>query len=203
MPFSVNQVVTGTALKKEYDAYFERLLRDHLEPQPRKRREHARFKVTKPLPSKAEYLELRNKKFTVSVDGLVEDAYDTITELAEEMQEAFDNTPEPLQNGDVGQRRQDAADALGEFMLPDIPAEADDITVLFLPSLDLSSRSKRADDAAEQLRTAAQAIRDFVSEMEEKEEGEDTDSHTLEEFADQLENDATELENVDFPGMYS
>jgi len=199
MPFEVNQVVTGTALKKEYDAHFERLLRDYLEPQPRKRREHARFKVTKPLPARDDYFALRNKRYTVSVDGLIEEAFDTITELAEEMREAFDNTPESLQEGDVGQRRQEAADALENFSLPDIPAEAGDITVLFLPSLDLSSRSKRADEAANKLRTAAEAIADFLSDDNEDTEG---DNQALKDLAEQVENDASELEGVEFPGMY-
>jgi hypothetical protein len=198
MPFNVNQIVTGTALKKEYDAYFLRLLRDHLDPQPRKRKEHAKFKVTKELPTKNEYLELRNKRLTVPVDGLIGDAYETITELNEEMQEAHDNMPESLQDGEIGQRRLEAAEALADFSLPDIPAEAGDIEVLFLPALILSSRSKRAGEAADRLKTAAQAIRDFVSEGDEgPQEGD-----ALEDLAEQLEKDASELEGVEFPGMY-
>ena len=197
MTFAVNQIVTGTALKKQYDAYFLRLLRDYLEPQPRQRKEHAKFKITKPLLSKDDYFALRDKMYTVSVDGLIEDAYDTITELAEEMQEAFDNMPESLQNGDVGQRRQQAADALGDFSVPDIPAEAGDIEVLFLHRLDLSSRSKRAAEAAEKL---GGCTRNHSGVRYRRGRGAAGRSGRSGRSTGKL--DAAELEGVEFPGMY-
>ncbi len=194
-------VVTGAALKSKYDAYYRQVLGDALQPLPRKRKERQKYRVAKPLPSKAEYDDLKAKRFTTTVEALVDDAYGVIEGLAGEMQDAFDNTPESLQGSGVGEARQEAADNLSNLTdRPDVPEGCKDISTVFLPSLDSTSRPKQAQEAADMLSTAASAIREQIGKAGEGDDKPDTAE--WEELADKLENDASELEGVDFPGMY-
>lgn len=197
---TVGVVVTGRSLKDGYDAYFAQVLGDYLQALPRRGKEHQKYQVLKELPDKDGYNDLRTKRFTTTVDTLIEDAYSTIEELASEMQEAYDNMPESLQGGDVGKRRQEAADNLSNLDKPDIPDDALEVSTVFLPSLDTSSRAKRASEAADMLNTAAGTIREQIDKMEEAAEKPDTSE--LEELADKLEEDSSELEGIEFPGMY-
>lgn len=196
------QIVTGQALKKRYDAYFDRVLSDFLDRQDRaKKGERVKYLVVKDLPGRDEYLALRNQRFSVSAYGLIVDAYIIIQELADEMQEAYDNMPESLQQGDVGQRREEAANILSDLACnePDQPTILEKITTVFLPHLDTSSRAKRASDAVDMLTSAALAIREYT---EEAKPGKGDEADSLDDVADHIENDASELENVEFPGMY-
>jgi hypothetical protein len=126
------------------------------------------------------------------------------------MQEAFDNMPESLQGGDLGQRRQEAADNLSNLNeRPDVPDGCGEISLVFWPSLNSDSRSKRASEAADMLNSAALAIREHLEAVPDLAiEGifpdgtEAPDTSEWEELADKLENDASELEGVEFPGMY-
>lgn len=198
--FSVGQVVTKAALVKEYDQHFWEVLGDLIQNLPRKKRERQKYKINKELPSKAVYMALKVKKYTSSVENLIDEAYQVIEELASEMREAYDNMPESLQQGDVGERRNEAADQLENISpnKPDWPSDAPSVDVVFFPHLDTSSRSKRASEAADMLTTAAAELRAY-----EPEEGDTELKEQFEQLADQLEEDASDLESVDFPGMYS
>jgi hypothetical protein len=202
-------IVTGTALKKRYDAYFAQVLGDYdyIQSQPKKKNEHAKFKILKLLPKVIHYPKLKAERFKTTVDNLVSDGYSIIQELAEEMREAHDNMPESLQGSDIGERREEAASALEQLEQPDISECANEISAVFFPSLDTRSRAKRASEAADMLSTAASAIQEFISEQEEentqKEKEDSIDNMAeLESLADQLENDVSEVENVEFPGMF-
>jgi hypothetical protein len=198
--FAMGEVVTGTSLKKAYDDYWNYVISDRVETQPRLPRQHAKFKVSKQLPTKEEYVELKNRRFRTTVESLISDGYGMVRELADEMQEAFDNMPENLKEGDLGCRREETASSLngisdhGDVALDDFP----EIETVFCPTLDTSSRAKRAGEAADMLNTAASALREYLDNAEEEEnKAEDLDS-----LANQLEEDSSELEGIDFPGMY-
>jgi len=195
--FKVGQIVTKSALIKGYDAYVVRVLDDYLEEQDRIKREQTKYKVLQALPSKAEYLEMKTKKYTVTVTDLVSDAYGIVESLQGEMEEAYGNMPYSFQDTDLGQRRSDAAEALGNVASnsPDVPEAVGNLRGVFLPHLDTGSRAKQAGEAVDMMETAAMIIREHA----EDEAMADLD---IESIADQLENDATELAAVEFPGMY-
>jgi hypothetical protein len=91
-----------------------------------------------------------------------------------------------------------------------------EIEVYHLPSLDTSSRAKRAAEAASILSSVAGACHDYVSENrpepkdDEEDDSEDSETQQFDDsdydevdsIADQCENDSGEVEAVDFPSMY-
>lgn len=206
MPFGYGSIVTSTALHKEYDHYAEQVLSKYLKREPKTaRRERTKYSVLEQTPTKEEYIKLKQEKFKTTVGALVADAFSDIQSLADEMQEAFDNMPEGLQQGDVGTRREEAASALSSIDEVEVPEEVSDIEVVYYPSLDTSSRSKRAAEAAFQLRAAAEAIREFIDNFN-SQLGDDEEENPCEvdsSVADELESAADDLEGVEFPGMYS
>lgn len=190
----VGKTVTGSVLTKEFDHYFRMVLADSIEVLPRQRKEQQRYKIRKKLPTRDEYTVLRSKRFTTTVETLVEDAYQGVEELTQEMRDWYDNLPESFQNADKGERINDAADTLENIVnnKPELSDAAMKTEVVFLPHFDTNSRPKRAAEYADMMSTAAMALRE-----REDEESEDGDT------ADTLENDSSELESVEFPGMYS
>lgn len=129
-----------------------------------------------------------NAPVAVTVASLIDSAFDEIQSLAWEMREAFDCTPENLQNSEVGQRREDAADSLENLLdCPEILPWLDGIVTKFTYRR-TRSRRDRAYEAVCMLRTSAEAIRVRIVE--------------LQCYADDLLNTAEELDCVEFPGMY-
>jgi hypothetical protein len=112
--FPVGTTVSETELKRQFGPNARDVLCDRLDPLPRAKRERAKFKVTKELPlTTADYEALEARRYTTTVEDLVEGAYAEIESLGEEMREAYENMPESLQQADIGQRRGEAADNLG------------------------------------------------------------------------------------------
>lgn len=200
----VGELVGSQALVNAYDRYFAQVLGDRIEAKRgEKKGERTKYKIVKALPDKDEYSKLKQKEFSVTVEQLVDDAYNIAEELGNEMREVYDNMPENLQEGDLGQRRSEAADNCENIAgnKPEVPAAGCAITVMYLPSLDTSSRAKRASEGASMMQCAAEAIREHLEDLpEDGDEGED--DADLESLADQLENDASEFEGIEFPGMY-
>jgi hypothetical protein len=194
----VGSVVTETVLKKQFNHYAVALLGNRLEwVAPTKERERTKWKVVQELPlTPADYNALVEQEFTTTVGALVEDAFCQIEELGYEMREVYDNMPENLKGGWVGTQRQEVADALENLACgkPEVPGGAEGIKVIFYPAADLGSRPKRASNAADMLRAAADEARSYVEKG-----GEDAG---LKELADSLERVAEEVEFIDFPGMY-
>ena len=131
---------------------------------------------------------------TMELSQVVVEAYETLLALGDEMQEAFDNTPESLQSSAVGEARQEAADALSSLNRPTVVEHLEAIKVkVHVPVRSPSaqsrlSRSDRRDDAISMLQSAVDALQD-------KTEYSDVDA-LLEEL-DQL---ISEAEAVEFPG---
>lgn len=214
--FKIGTVVFGQALKKHFGPHFQQVLSESLERQEKTAKgEKAKFKIMAALPATVvDYNTLRNRLYTMSAADLVADAYSEIEILAEEMRDAFDNMPESLQGGDLGQRREEAADALENVNKPDCPDGCDNIFTVFLPSTkENQSRADRAGEVVSMLNEAISAIREHAEELESN-KGEETastegsvetevDVDELLTFADDLDETISEVESVEFPGMYS
>lgn len=222
--FKIGEEVGIVKLKNAYDSYVTHVLGGYLERlHPRKtgkRRPSAKFKVIKPLPSVEEYSALRAKIFTVSLDSLVSEAYSEIETLRDEMQEWFDNLTDNLQQTERGQRVEEAADTLNSIDMDVAPDVLNHLELLYLPNFDATSRSSRASEAADMLRSAKEAIYDWIAEICPNGEDDTEESRVvsfgdgddkqevsvnwadLKSFADQLESNADELDNVEFVGMY-
>jgi hypothetical protein len=127
----------------------------------------------------------------ITVDDAVSGAWAVLEELAGEMREAFDNTPENLQQSAVGQAREEAADALENLSQPSVPDGLGDreFEYTYLPLKARASRSERCCDAVAML----QAV---VDELE------DDDGEAATGLRDELDELISEAEAVEFPGMY-
>jgi hypothetical protein len=227
IPFKIyrkGQTVKDGELKAQFGDRYREVLAERLKQLPKKGKERPSFTVLADLPeTKGEYDRMQQKRYTTTVDSLIADAFSEIEELANEMREAFDNTPESLQGSGAGEQRGEAADALESLHgdQPDVPDICTEIQVYFLPSKDTSSRSKRASAVQDMLSSAAGEIRSYIENYEEDEgeekdqkkgeekgqkEGEEKkdapDMDELESLADKLEEIGEEVANVTFPGMY-
>jgi hypothetical protein len=140
----------------------------------------------------------------MSMSEAVSEAMSELQTLAEEMREAFDNTPESLQGGGVGEARGEAADNLENLSEPDVPTSLEAIKVAWSvrelsPSkLRKQSRSDRRNDALETL-SAVTAKLEEIKDDEASSEELAGDAETL---RDEIENLMSDAENVEFPGMY-
>jgi hypothetical protein len=120
------------------------------------------------------------------------DARTDLEDLAEEMREAYDNTPESLQNSGVGERRGEVADELENLPSEeDVPEDLQEVEIEY-PVLvkNKKSRSNRRDDAV----SALQAIIEKI-------DGENLKSDH-ESFRDHVQELIDGAEAVDFPVMY-
>lgn len=206
-PFAVGDIVGKVALKNAYDAYVFSVLADRLQRiSAEKKGGRDQYKILQPMPTPDEYLTLRSKRYTISVDSLIDDGYQIAEDLYNEVQEVYDNMPESLQSSDRGSRLEEAASSCEEVYnnKPEVPEIVASVQVVYLPSLDASSRSDRASDANGMMTTAAQAIRDFIEEKDGDEDEPLTEDQVseLNDLADQIESDADTIGGIDFPGMY-
>lgn len=184
-------------LKNAYDRYVLEVLRADLEEidQPRTtsgRRKPAKYRIRRHLPDKAEYLRLKTKRYTTTVDSLVGDAYGEVECLADEMRSWHDEMGENLQCSGNGEAVGEAADALENVCAEDVPDDFKEVSVLYLPPLKIGSRSSRAAEAGAMLRQAAECTTECTEGTEEERK----------EFSDMLADHADELESVECPGMY-
>lgn len=129
-----------------------------------------------------------------TIADAVSEAFGDIEMLAEEMRETFDNTPESLQQSGVGEARGEAADALENISEVDVPDSLAQLDVEWIdahrPGRRGLSRSKRRDNAVNILQTV-------ISMLDERENDDDAEG-----LRDDLDNAVSEMEDVQFPGMY-
>ena len=195
----IGTIVTKLKLCNAFDRHAIRVLSDYLDPQQQEKGKQRKYKITKELPELREYNALKTAKFTRSLSDLIDEAYSEIKTLAEEMQEVHDNMPENLQETELGNARQEAADQLSDVQRPEIPNVLESLTVLHYPSSKLSSRSDRAAEAVSILYDCATQTDDWVAEQQDK--GVDLED-CCDEFTNQLRDDISTVEDVEFPGMY-
>ena len=132
------------------------------------------------------------RKLTVA--DAVSEAYSILEELAGEMREAFDNTPESLQQSAVGEAREAAADALEGLSEPNVLDELGRLEFEYTeppPKRKQSRRDRR--DQATALLSAVIAVVDNVD---------DENADPAVELRDELDDLMSEADSVEFPGMY-
>lgn len=218
--FQVGETVSIIRLKNAYDALVVTVLADSIEyiyvgKGDKKKRPPAQYKILKRLPTKDEYSALKVKRFTTTIDGVFEDAKNSLEELASEIREAYDQMPESLQQGSRGETIDNTASTLEGLDFDDCPEVCSHIEIVYFPSADLSTRSKRASEYADMLTTIKSHLDDWVAEHKPDDEesvkmtfkdssGADVevevDWSELEEFGDACERLADEIQNCEFPG---
>lgn len=189
------------AITRTYDGHVWEVLKWHFEPSPSVKGQKASIRIVAALPEKDEYLQLKETHFTRTVDALVDEASGIISQLQSEMQEAYENTPDGLQQGLVGEARYEAAQQLDDIASdsPTVPPSISSVRLVHYPSTHLSSRARRAGEAAAMLRAALVAIQQFLSDGTCLKKGEARD---VAEFCGQVEDHIVKIEEVDFPGMF-
>lgn len=132
----------------------------------------------------------------VTIADIISEAFGELQGLGEEMREAFDNTPENLQNSGVGEARGQAADDLENLTEPDVPESlgTKEFTVQEMPLKMNASRSNRRDAATGLLEQAISFLNDLELENEPAQERDD--------LVGEIENLVEEAQNVEFPGMF-
>jgi hypothetical protein len=133
-------------------------------------------------------------KYERTLEEAVSEAFSELEGLAQEMREAFDNTPESLQNSGAGEARGVAADTLEEISEAEVPEELKSLKVSWalFPKKN-KSRAARRDDAVTILDECIQMLADLEDEAQKE---------AAEGFVDELENAKDTAESVEFPGMY-
>jgi len=201
VPFTiwkVGRVVSAKKLEGQFGPHYWDVLGECLHVKPKKKGPPS-FKVIKELPkTAAEYQDLHQKRYTTTVKALINNAFSEIEELTTEMQDAYLSMSEDLQTSDVGLRRKDAAERLELLVIdkPDTLVSASKFEAFFLPTADLSSRSKRAGNAGAMLRAASVAIRSSLEAHEE-------DKSDMAKLADRLVTLADRAECVNFSAVES
>ena len=136
-----------------------------------------------------------------TVSGAIDTAFTVMSELRDELQEWYDNLPEPFQNGDKGNQLQEAIDGISQYAddPPDPDSDLGDLPVTVRSDRKPESRSQRRDDATVYLTSALEALEahaDTLDEEDEKREG-------IQELVDTLNEANDAFQDVTFPGMYS
>lgn len=209
----MSNIVTKSALTRQFDQYATTVLGAYLTAQPHERRKQRKFAVTKPLPTPEEYAALRNKRFTATLDDLVSDAFSIFEELNGELQDWYDNLPESFQSGSKGDELQEATGILENLSAPDVPECLQSVNVVYLPGLDVSSRADRNGEATGQLQAVYDTVEKILDTGKIVQVNDDGDvlperditsdeRDELESFRDEIDNAKNEAEGVSFPGMY-
>ena len=210
------ETVTKTKLTRFYDRYATTVLRNKLTALDRKRKERQKYRVHSALPDKDEYVELRDEQFTSTVADVVDEAFAEAEALGEEIREWYDNLPESFQDSDKGYSLDEAANGFENLDRPDTPGANDgdsidvrSVSVLYLPDLEGYSRPRRAAECSGKLRAVVDLFRDADHEDEDDRQllgdvwEENGDLKTeINEWLDELENQADEIEAIEIPGMY-
>lgn len=199
--FKMGKCYSKRSISGSYDGYVWQVLLGHFEPLEDSRGRHTIVKVVAALPEKSEYLQLKEHRFTCKVDALLAEAYEIVHELQNELQEAYDNMPDGLQDGTVNQARLEAISGL-EFVSNDQVELSDDVSTLrccHFPALRQKSRSDRACEAAAMLRAVSAAI---MKRRKKNDGSKKSDVLALQECCEKLDSQAEQLAQIEFPGMF-
>ena len=218
-------VLTKIAIRVVFDPYFERvIIGSHLERLPRENRQAPiTYRVKEALPPPEMYRELRNQRFTTTLEDLVSAAQGEVESLGGELRDWHGNLPEGINSSDKASEIDEAASTLENITFPEIPDALGQIKVMHLPALEQDSRPKRnaevvsmLDDAIDSLNSKADDLRQAIedakkAEGEAAEEGEapgngpaasasagpnKEEESDPQEVVDEIESLVSELENV-------
>lgn len=144
----------------------------------------------------------------LTIEDAVSEAHGELVSLGEEMREAYDNTPESLQESPVGEARGEAADALENISEPEVPTELQGkkfkvkwtVRALTAKQQARRSRSARRDEAVETLNQVVLRLNE-IAEGSDGTLDQDT-KDAASNFEDDVQQIIDEAEAVEFPGMY-
>lgn len=214
MNVSIGDIFGAVKLRNMFGQYAIEVLESNkfIEEVSQKGESRTKYRISKAIPTKAEFQQLQNEKFTTSVNTLVIDAFGEAEILGDEMQSWYDNLSEGLQQTDKANSVQEAADAMQGRTLPDLPDITEHIKTVYLPSKNVTSRGDRAAELAAQLHRAAEVIESWLDDQQFDEDGNGKitidgkeyafEKEELETLASECEDAAQEFEGVEFPGMY-
>jgi len=193
-PKNKNTVISKRKLVSSYDPYVLAVLEEDIiiPVEDEKHVVPVKYEVIGTLPSKERYLEMRNEKFRSTVEDLVSSAMDELQELGQELRDWYENLPEAFQDGEKGSTLDESASMLEEIdsERPEAPVAVAKLEMVFLPTINTTSRSARRDAACAIL----EAVSDKLAEQEKM--------PAIEEFTQQIQEAISQAENVEFPGMY-
>lgn len=134
--------------------------------------------------------------------GVVSDAVAALAELGEECRAAADNFASP--DHPKAQAFAEAADVLEGVQEPEVPDCCSDVVVSYGESVPRRKRHSpgravRCYNAASALSACAEAVREWADDPANADH-DDLDAAT--QLADELEGIASEVEGVEFPGMF-
>ena len=202
------ETITSRKLRNLYGAYAVRVLWDEYireTESPSRRVKH--YAILKALPSQKEFPAFRDAKFTRPLSEWLEEAYMEIDALRDELQEWFDNLPENFQDGEKGSQLEEAIGYLEQVDMVDfVNDHLNRYPVCVLPVLDTSSRPKRLGAVTHILEHVADELEDLDEDVLrglgiQKGALEEVREHAGE-IADEIRNHVSELEGVEFPGMF-
>lgn len=180
--------VSKTKLVNAYkDPYALEVLEEMLEEIPDKNRVQM-YRTKWTLPDKEAFLLLKQKKYTVEMSSLLEEAFSEIEELGNELEAWYDNMPENTKESERAYTLEQSKDDLQNIQPVILPKELENTTMVYYPSLKpATSRASRASVVEGQLRAVAEELNEI--------EGHDDLIRDIEEAADALS-------SVEFPGMF-
>jgi hypothetical protein len=186
------------SLTKAFDGHVFEVMEAHLELVLDKGR--LPFRIIESLPTKEEYLTIRDAYYTHTLEHHLASAYAEIETLADELSEAFENMPESLQGSELGERRSEASQELMEIAEdpPMVPEEFASVELLHIPSTKVSSRGDRAEEAASRMKAVAQKLSELLQTTKTRK----SVAANVEEVCEQLEDHANAVRDIEFPGMY-
>jgi hypothetical protein len=120
--------------------------------------------------------------------------------LADELSEAFENMPESLQGSDLGERRSEVSQELMEIAdeVPMVPEVFASVELLHIPLTKVSSRGDRAKQAALRLEAVAEKLSALLQTTKTRR----SVAAAVEEVCEQLNDHASAVRDIEFPGMY-
>ena len=196
------QIVSIRKLTSDYDRWAADVLASSgFIEQLSRERGMRKYKTLKALPTRDAYLAMRNAKYTDIASSIISGAYSDISDLCEELNSWRDNMQGTgLESTSKFSTLEDTISTLENISEPTIPEWFNNFKILRLPSLERNrSRANRAGDAKA----------DIDAVIEEVSQALETDSTIPKEAKDgiqeclsQIENDFSDVENVEFPSMY-
>jgi chromosome segregation ATPase len=117
------------------------------------------------------YRELRNQRFTTTLEDLVSAAQGEVESLGSELRDWHGNLPEGINSSDKASEIDEAASTLENINFPDVPEALGQIKVMHLPALEQDSRPKRSAEVVSMLDNAIDSLNSKADDLRQAIEG--------------------------------
>jgi hypothetical protein len=196
--------ITITALRSRFDGYAEYVLplTGFLLELPRNSKYTVRsYRITRALPSLAEYGAIRDALYQQPIERAIKEAVFVAQSVRGELQEWFDALPSQIQLADKGLNLKKGVDHLREVEESTPPRGMDklDVKVIFLPNHNARTKAERLLDASKRLRAVVTALR--VAKQNLLEDEKDMEDELLG-YAKEIERLQNAIERVKIPSAF-